>query len=424
MTNRTSLIIVLVAIVSILTGGIFVWRGQHNKSVSVSAANLEAQILKEITEEDIKLILENEQYINPQLSINELKTSPEARQEYLRLLRGTLGLAAQARREGLTDKSEFEILLGLTERASLARLYDAKKNKGQPSWVPLGDVTKEEIEALWSKPEMEEQFGKEVNTQLAARQAISQAALKDGGLAEAPKLKGEQLEKARDRWARATIIAEKAKADTDFTQKREIQLQLKLQEARLLASEYLALQLDKQIEPTNQEIAAYIALHPEYDVSKKREKAESVFERARSGEDFVKLVGEFNEFNLNGDRSGLQKDVNEAMLPPQFREDISALEKGNVANRLIETQLGYHIVKVEGRKIVTETNGAKTIKITIRQILIRNKFQAPTKNIEVPPPFERAEDIARRAIKEEKRRQLTETIAQRNGIKLPQDISI
>lgn len=42
------------------------------------------------------------------------------------------------------------------------------------------------------------------------------------------------------------------------------------------------------------EIADYLAVHPEYDVKKKQEKAEMVLRRAQAGEDFSKSEFSFH----------------------------------------------------------------------------------------------------------------------------------
>lgn len=408
--------IIGIAVVGLLATALVVQWWQRK----AAAAELEAQILSELKEDDIKLILENEEILAPPLSIEELRTSQEARSGYLQRLRDTLALAAQARREGFCAKAEFEILREMGAKASLAHIYQARE-KGV---LPMKTVTKDEIQEFFKDSKNEDRFLLEVKTQLAARRAIYMAENKNDPGVAIPTLQGEELDHARERWARAAIVAQKARADTAFMQRREVQLQLKLQEARLLATSYLSLQLAANTEPSADEIAAYLAAHPEYDVNKKRQKAELVLQRSRGGEDFVKLVREFNELPLNKDKDGLYEDVDEKLLFPEVREVAGNLEQGEVADRLAETVYGYHVIKLESRKVIKDKAGNETISLSLRQIVIRNKFQAPTSNALASAPFEEAEAIAREALKEVKRKRLKAELAARNGIRVPMDITV
>ena len=66
---------------------------------------------------------------------------------------------------------------------------------------------------------------------------------------------------------------------------RNVQLQIMLEQARILAQTYAQEQLADKMKATDAEIDAYLAQHPELDPKQKRAKAEEVLKRARAGED-------------------------------------------------------------------------------------------------------------------------------------------
>ena len=103
------------------------------------------------------------------------------------------------------------------------------------------------------------------------------------------------LIKARENWARTRVLSNKAKNDVDFMSRPEIQLRFRVLEAGILSADYLRKHWAKSIKATDQDIAAYLAAHPEYDLNKKREKAGTILKRARAGEDFARLASEFSE---------------------------------------------------------------------------------------------------------------------------------
>src|SRR5215510_3024128 len=109
-------------------------------------------------------------------------------------------------------------------------------------------------------------------------------------LGRQPKPQGEGLEKVRRDWAKGRIISDQARADADFMSDRSVQLRLQMLEAGVLSAAYLARNWKQNIKATDADIAAYLASHPEWDLRKKHEKAETILQRAKAGEDFAALA--------------------------------------------------------------------------------------------------------------------------------------
>ncbi len=410
--SKKFLIIILTLIVA-LAAGFFIWRVQDTRA---KAEKMEAEILKELTADEIGLILQSQTQGGAAAGIT---ATAETRQVFLKGMREYLALAAEARREGLAEDETFKINLEHKKNLLLADLYKAKlsKEQGKNFIVP-----KEEMDAVWTNPANEKQFETDMDT----LQAIQMAVAKERGDEMVfSKLSGGALVKARDNWSRAKVLSDKAKADAEFMSKPEVALRLKIIEAGILSADYLRKHWTKDIKATEQEIAAYLAAHPEYDLNKKREKAEQILQRALAGEDFSQLATEYSEDRSTKSKGGLYENVDKDTLWIEVETAALALEKNQIAPKLIESHNGYHIVKLEDKQIKPEKDGSQTVKYSVRHILLQNTFEEPGNvNPDIPPPFMKAEEIAKSAIEREKRDKLVAEISRRNQIVLPEDFTV
>lgn len=408
--SKKSLITVLLLIAAV-GAGVFIWRVQDARA-------REAEILKEITVEDLNLIFKSENSIEDSGTVGIAQT-PESRRLFLKGMREYLALAAEARREGMTEDSQFKVNFEYKKNLLLADLYKTKLTKEQGNYYT---VPKEELEAVWKNPNNEKQF----NTDIETLQAIQAAVGRERGENFTPvKLQGGSLAKARDNWARAKILSERAKADAEFMAQPEIGLRIKILEAGILSADYLRKHWAKSIRATDGEIADYLKANPQYDVNKKRETAERVLQRVRSGEDFGKLAAEFSEDRTTKNKGGLFENVEKDTIWIEVERAALTLEKGQIANRLIETHTGFHIIKLEDKKIEKQKGGAENIKFSVSHILLQKAFEEPgNTNAEIPPPFLTALEIAKAEIEKQKRDKFVEAIVGRNEITLPEDFTV
>lgn len=411
--SRKSLVLIAILLV-VTVGGFAVWRIQDTQA---KAAKLESEILKGLSSEDLGLLVKSQLGSEPE-SIQTMKDNVEARSSFLKKIKETLALAAQARREGLTEDPNFKINLEFKKNLLLQTLYIPKFDREQLKAL----LTPEEIQAVWGNPENEAQFSKDIKALRAVQNVYAESR---GAPLYSPEVKGEKLEKARKEWAVTKILSDKAKADVEFMQRPEIQLRFRILEAGILSSDYLNKHWSQKIKATDAEIKAYLGAHPEYDLSKKREKAQAVLQRAKAGEDFAKLAAEFSEDRSTKNKGGLYENVGTNIVWEQVESAALALEKGQVAEKLVESKDGLHIVKLENKTLKSAKDGSQTVTFSVRHILLQNAFEEPDNNQPgIPPPFLKPEEIAKTAVEKEKYASLVADMIGRNQIAVPDDFAL
>lgn len=402
-------VLLTLILVTVAVAGVFVWRSQDQKA---KAAKTEAEILRGISAVELNTILKSQEGASV-----DIAATAESRKLFLQGMREHLALAAQARREGLAEDPNFKLNFEYKKRILLADMYSAKlaKDNGSPYRIPDA-----EIEAVWKNPENENQF----KAELAAIRNIQLEVARQKGHDEAtvPELGGGALVKARTNWSRTKVMADKAAADAEFMARPEIPLRTRVFEAGILSSDYLRKYWPDRVKATDQEIAGYLGSHPELDVKKKYEKAVSVLQRVKAGEDFAKLAREISEDRTSKVDGGLYKDVTKDLIWIEVEKAALALENGQLADGVIESNTGYHVVKLDNKRVEKDANGKEQVKFNVRHILLQKFFEDPSHHRpEVPAPFLSAEEIARAAIEKEKRRQFIDGIIEKNHVELPED---
>ncbi len=80
-----------------------------------------------------------------------------------------------------------------------------------------------------------------------------------------------------------------------------------------------------------------------------RDKAEAILKRIKGGEDFSKLAMEHSEDPRSKPRGGELDFFHRGMMVPEFEKVAFNLKPGQISE-LVETQFGYHIIKLDERK--------------------------------------------------------------------------
>lgn len=409
--EKTRLVAGVTVAALLIVVGLVVWSVIQERA---NAAKTESEILKEIDQKELAEVLKSEATADV-TSIRELSESPEKRKEFLDGLEEHLALAAQARREGYADVEAFKINLAYKTDILLADLYQAKLSEGKDR---LHVVPPADMEKVWKDPSNEERYERTMDALLKIRRKASEA--KQDNIPVTP-LRGESLRKSRDNFARTTVLSAMARRDTEFMSQPAIPLRIKILEAGLLANDYLIANYGSFI-PTEAEIAEYLANHPEYDPKRKFETARSVLAKAKAGENFEELAKKYSEDGRSAHRGGLYEDSGRGVLWPEFETRVESMKPGEIADELVETEIGWHILKFEGSK--TDPKTGKYL-FSVRHIVLQKKFEEPGKKIPgISRPFMTPVEIATQEVKKQKREAFIARIKETSPVSLPEDFKL
>jgi parvulin-like peptidyl-prolyl isomerase len=124
-----------------------------------------------------------------------------------------------------------------------------------------------------------------------------------------------------------------------------------------------------------------------------RQKAEAVFARARAGEDFAKLAAENSDDPSGKETGGELGFIAKGSMNPAFKsvEDKAlSLKVGEVA--LVESPLGFHIIKVESREPIAPP-GDPRLRQMIKENLKGDRYNERVKQIVESSRVEIAENF-------------------------------
>ncbi len=220
--------------------------------------------------------------------------------------------------------------------------------------------------------------------------------------------KGKNL---RQHYGRVMIAMRKGVA-AGLERERRVQLAVMLEQARLLAGAY-AQEMKARFQPTEAELDAYVAAHPELDTKAERAKLEGILARVRAGEDFNKLADEFTEDPSGKGKGGDLGWFGRGVMVKPFEDAAFALKPGEVSG-VFETQFGFHIVKLDERR----AQGAGE-EVHARHILIQYKRAAGSPRSRVSP---REQAVA--AVEEEKRDRALDEAAARRHVQVAEDYAV
>ena len=379
---------------------------------------------------------------NPQI-LDRLNKDPNMKKQQLDNLKQLLAFASQAQKDGLgadpTSKQELDSI----KAEILAVNYDREINKDKGPMPPFGFISEEQVKAYWeqdnqpppakgflesiglSGPKETRSHEAEFNDFLNAKIELMKGSSPDGKDREVSE---EEKTQARDIFAKIRIYEAEyeqkvaaGELPKEFIEKAD--LQVKLQQAQFLARLFSEKLTDK-LKVTDEEVAKYISEHPELDPAQKRAKAQGILDRAKAGEDFVALANEFTEDpgNKGADgagQGGLYKDVPKGRMVAPFEAAALALEPGQVSPELVETDFGFHIIKLE-RKL-GKSGEATEETYDARHILISTGYKDPENPTARETPVK---DYAREKLESEKEKKLLDEIVAANNVQVPDDFNV
>lgn len=274
----------------------------------------------------------------PENQKRQIAASKAVRDQILGQFKTPFALAQAAEADGLHKTNDFKQEMEFATERLLATEY-TKRN-------PDAQVSKEERDAYYNghKTDFDTFFAFVTRN---AKQAPS----------------ADDKEAMHDQWSELKLRADKGR-QAGIEKEPGVKFQLKLGKANVLANAYTK-SLEEKFKLTPEEKKRYISEHPEADLDKIKEKADTLLTRVKNGEDFVKVAGEFNEDDTKttgGELPWFGKDGKMdagGQIDDEFVKAAFALEKGQVSPQVIKTQFGFHIIKVDDKRTVNPAAAPK-----------------------------------------------------------------
>jgi peptidyl-prolyl cis-trans isomerase C len=344
------------------------------------------------TKEDISKVLSD---MLPPQQLAQLKADPKQREEFRKNIVRLLAIYADAEQRGLLQQPDTRKQLDVVYLQVIAEYWN-KSDEGKKSPIKKEDVDK---------------FYKEKPTAF------------DDFLAGQPKMKqNPNLDGIKQQYGEFAVAKQRAEA-AGVPGRRDFQLQWKLLQANQVANN-LVQQLQSSLNATDPELQAFYDSHKsEFDEMKAshilistmpkqpqpgpdgkaptempkpltkeeaKKKAEEILAKLKAGGDFAKLAAENSEDGSKSQGGDLGYFRAGQMVKP-FEEAAKSLKPGEITKEVVETQFGYHIIKLTDRRIAPLDD---TLKADIRERLKRDKLEAKLDemakkyNIQVPADFD------------------------------------
>jgi len=446
LSNLTKGLILVVAIIAV-GAGLAIWKKKLGHS---------GESFNSISREEIELLVGDMAKQNPMM-IKQIAQRPEMKKKQLDNLKQILAFASEAQREGLANDPTNRQTLNDIKAEIIAVSYDREINKDKGPMPPFGFITDDQVKAYFG--EDPQAAGQNTPADANANQAqakpaapaapaLSQAekekreaefqkfldARIEMAKAENPELADRQItddekQQLKDDYAKVHIYLQeyedKVKSgalDATFQQKAD--LQVKLQQAAFLTQIY-SKKHAAEMDVTDDDVNQYIAAHPELNADKKA-KAQDVLNRAKNGEDFAALANQYSEDPGNKSdkgegKGGEYKDVKKGDMVAPFEQAALALEPGQITPELVESDYGYHIIKLEKKTDTKDASGNPTQTYDVRHILISTTYTDPNNPTARPQPLKQ---YIKQKLSTDKQKKLVDELVARNNVSVPDDYTL
>ncbi|HVG31886.1 MAG TPA: peptidylprolyl isomerase [Pyrinomonadaceae bacterium] len=360
-----------------------------------------------LTAEDMSLIVKG---LPPQSQM-QFASSEEARKDLAKQIKQMLALAEEAKAAGIAERPDMKRQLDLTRAVVIAQNYLDEQQKKSPGTPPSSIVSDKEVEDYFKEPGQQEKFDQFIKDVIAKNPTMA-----------GQQIPPEQLQQVKQQLGQV-FVAERKGIAAGVDQKPEVKLQIMLQQGRILAIEYAQKTLAERTKATDAEIDAYLNKHPELDPAKARPTAEDVLRRARAGESFEKLAQEYSADPSNKNKGGDLGWFGRGRMVKAFEDAAFALQPGQISE-VVQTEFGYHIIKVEERRNGTSPTGQPEEQVHARHILIASGPPQQDEGMPGAQPQQSVREKAKAAVEQEKEEKLVEEIVARQRITVADNFTV
>jgi peptidyl-prolyl cis-trans isomerase C len=118
-------------------------------------------------------------------------------------------------------------------------------------------------------------------------------------------------------------------------------------------------------------------VHARHILVKTKEEAEAIIKELDKGGDFEKIAKE-KSTDGSAPQGGDLGYFTEGQMVPEFAKAAFALPVGKYTEQPVQTQVGWHIIKVEDKRI-KQPPSFDQVKAQLRQVVLRDKYFAMVK---------------------------------------------
>ena len=138
-------------------------------------------------------------------------------------------------------------------------------------------------------------------------------------------------------------------------------------------------------------------VHARHILVKTKEEADAIIKKLEGGDDFQKLANE-NTTDPSGKTSGGDLGFfGPGQMVPEFEKAALALEVGAYTKEPVQTQFGWHVIKVEDKRS-QQPPAFETVKDQVRSLLIREKYIELVKQVRTAGKVEITDPALKKAI--------------------------